>query len=314
MKTGTSGGFALIIVLWAGVLLSVIAASFALSMRTETRLAGNLVEDAQAGAIADAGIRRGIVALLAEAPDLRWVSDGRIYELPFGGGRMRIRMVSENGKIDLNHAPEELIEGLLSSLAESGELSDPRQAARIAAAILDWRDADHWIRVDGAEDQNYKAGGLPLGARDGAFLSVDELTLVFGVGADIHARLAPFVSVYSWTSQVDPITAPRQVLRAVPGLDADSVDRFIAVRNVWQAGDGDPSHMPLGLLSAGIHYLSLAKSSVYTIDAVGESAAGTRVSRRALIRLTGRARQPFAIVAWFESIPDVEADILMRAR
>ena len=117
-------GFALVIVLWAGVLLSVVATSFAFSMRVETRLATNLVERSQAQAIADAGISRGIVALLADARGPRWVADGRAYELPFGDGNMRIRLLSENGKVDLNGAPEALIQGLLRSLAESGELPD----------------------------------------------------------------------------------------------------------------------------------------------------------------------------------------------
>jgi general secretion pathway protein K len=301
-------GFALIIVLWAGVLLSVIAASFAFTMRVETRLAGNLVERAQAEAIAEAGIRRGIVALLAHPRDPRWVTDGRVYELPLDDGRMLIRLRSENGKIDLNGAPEALIQGLLRSLAESGELSDPGRAQSIAAAILDWRDPDNRVRSDGAEDRNYKGSGLPFGARDGAFLSVAELNLVLGVDADAYAQLAPWVTVYSWAPQVDPMTAPRQVLLAIPGLDPGSVDRFIAAREASYASqladDGESVRLPLELLSPGARYLSRADSKVYTVDAVGEQRGGTRASRRAVIQLTGDTRKPYMIVAWFDSIPD----------
>lgn len=150
-RVGGQRGFALIIVLWAGLLLSVIAASFAFNMRVETRLATNLLDNSRAGAIAEAGIRRAIVALLADAPAARWIVDGRIYELPFGGGHMRIRMTSD---------------------------------------------------------------------------------------------------------------------------------------------------------SSGIGPNSTARPLVYTIDAVGALPGGTRASRRAMIRLTGRARDPFTIVAWYESIPE----------
>ncbi len=310
MQSGTNRGFALVIVLWAGVLLSVIAASFAFSMRVETRLAGNLVERAQAEAIADAGIRRGIVALLADASGPRWVADGRPYELPLGDGSMQIRLLSENGKIDLNGAPEALIQGLLRFLARSGELSDERQAARIADAILDWRDPDKRARPDGAEDRHYKASGRPFGSRDGAFLSVRELNQVLGVDAEAYARLAPWVTVYSWAPQVDPMTASRHVLMAVPGLDAGLVDRFIAAREALYAGQsaggGASTRLPVELLSPGARYLSRADSRVYTVEVVGEVPGGTRASRRAVIQLTGDARKPFAIVAWFDSIPDSE--------
>jgi general secretion pathway protein K len=294
------------------VLLSVIAASFAFSMRIETRLASNLVTRARAEAIADAGIRRGIVALLADASAPRWIADGRLYELPFGDGSMQIRLRSENGKIDLNGAPEALIRGLLRSLAESGEIADAERAQRIAGAILDWRDPDKRARPDGAEDRHYKASGRPFGSRDGAFLSVAELTQVLPVDGQAYARLAPRMTVYSWAPQVDPMTASRQVLLAVPGLDAGVVDRFMAARDASYASQsvdgGAPSRLPLELLSPGARYLSRADSRVYTVEAVGELSSGTRASRRAVIQLTGDARKPFTIVAWFDSIPNSEID------
>jgi general secretion pathway protein K len=305
-------GFALVIVLWAGVLLSVVAASFAFSMRVETRLAGNLTERAQAQAIADAGIQRGIMALLANAAGSRWVTDGRTYRLPFGAGNMRIRLLSENGKVDLNGAPEALIRGLLASLVESGELSDADRAARVAGAILDWRDPDQRVRPGGAEDRDYRAAGRPFGARDGAFLSVAELNQVLGVDAETYARLAPWVTVHSWAPQVDAMAAPREVLIAVPGLDADLVDRFLAARAglyASQAQDGsEPARAPIGLLSPGARYLSRSRSRVYTVDAEGELPGGVRAGRRAVIQLTGDARKPYAIVAWFDSIPEYEAE------
>ncbi len=311
-RTGSRSnrGFALVIVLWAGVLLSVIAASFAFSMRVETRLAGNLVERTKAEAIAEAGIQRGILALLADTQDAHWITDGRPYELAFGEGSMRIRLVSENGKVDLNGAPEALVHGLLRSLADNGELADTGQAARVADAILDWRDPDDRVRPGGAEDDSYTASGSPFGSRDGAFLSVSELNLVLGVDPDIYARLAPWVTVYSWAPQVDPMTAPRTVLLAVPGLDAGMVDQFLAAREAIytsrDSGDEAPSRLPVELLSPGARYLSRADSKVYTVEAQGELPGGTRSSRRAVIQMTGDARKPYSIVAWFDAIPDYD--------
>jgi general secretion pathway protein K len=314
-RSTPNDGFALVIVLWAGVLLSAVAASFALDMRAETRRAGDLLARAKAEAIADAGVRRGIVALLSDSSGPRRESGGSVYELPFADGSMRIRMTSEEGKIDLNRAPDALIEGLLRALFESGELDSETRAASIADAILDWRDTDQWVRTYGAEDRTYAASGIALGARDGPFLSVTELNLVLGVDAEVFARLAPWVTVHSRSSQVDPVTAPRTVLLAVPGLDAETVDRFIAARNAWRAGEGTVregrGHLPVEMLSAGERFLSANEARVYTIDAVGVLPDGARASRRAVVQLTGLARKPFTTIAWFDAIPDSESDEFM---
>lgn len=316
-RPARQSGFALVVVLWAAALLCVIATSFALNMREETRLAENLAARARAEAVADAGIRRGILALLADVPGPRRESNGLFYELPFAGGSMRMRMVSENGKIDLNGAPQGLIHGLLETLAGNGAIADGGQAARVADAILDWRDSDHWVRTWGAEDPTYVAKNASLGARDGPFLSVAELNLVHGVDAGVYAQLAPWVTVYSGSAQVDPITAPRTVLRAIPGLDAGRVDDFIAARNAWRAGQstlqGGSPRLPLAMLSSGARYLSQADAGVYTVDAVSALPDGTRASRRAVIRLTGEKRRPYTIIAWFDAIPDAETDALARA-
>ena len=307
-----SRGFALIIVLWAGVLLSIVAAGFALEMRAESRRAGNLLARAKAEAIADAGIRRAIVALLADPSEPRRESGGSLYELPFAEGSMRIRMTSEEGKIDLNTAPDELIQGLLRALFESGEISSAARAAHIADAILDWRDEDQWVRTYGAEDRTYAANGISLGARDGPFLSVAELNLVLGVDAESFAHLVPWVTVHSRSSRVDPVTAPRTVLLAIPGLDAETVDRFIAARSAWRAGESaSRGGLPVELLSSGMRYLTVSDARIYTIDAVGVLPDGTRASRRAVIRLTGRARKPYTTVAWFDAIPDSQSDRLL---
>ena len=294
-------GFALIIALWAGVLLSVIAAHFILGARAESRLAVNLLEGARAEALADAGVRRGIVALLSDGGDSRWVPDGRLYELPLGDGSIRVRLSSESARVDLNAAPEALIYGLLDSLARHGVLESRAQAARIADAILDWRDADAEPRPGGAEDREYKASGYAYGARDDAFQSVAELGRVFGVTPELRARLAPWFTVYARTPHVDAQTAPREVLLAIPGLDIDSVDRFVEAREALRgARPGARSRAPIELLSAGASYLSPSEPRVFAVEAEGVMFGGARATRRAVIELTGLADQPYAVIAWFD--------------
>ena len=96
------------------------------------------------------------------------------------------------------------------------------------------------------------------------------------------------------------------MLVGVPGLEVDSVDRFLAARDAWYATDAtaDGTRLPIELLSPGARYLSRAGSRVYTVEATGELPGGTRASRRAVVQLTGDARKPYTIVAWFDSISE----------
>ena len=64
-------GIALVIVLWIVVLLSIMAASFAYSMRTETTLTTFAMERAQARALAEAGIAYAAQKLLIQPPRSR---------------------------------------------------------------------------------------------------------------------------------------------------------------------------------------------------------------------------------------------------
>ncbi len=62
---GAQRGLALVVVLWVLVLLSLIAASFTRTTRTEVNLASNLIDNAKAEALADAGVYRAIYAVLS---------------------------------------------------------------------------------------------------------------------------------------------------------------------------------------------------------------------------------------------------------
>ena len=139
-------GFALIVVLWLGILLGILATSFTFNTRLETRLASNALGHEKARLDADAGIQRALVGLLSNDPENSWPVDGSSRELEFDGASISIRVRAESGKIDLNAAPAEMLLGLVRELVRAEEDSNPSATEsdpeRIVDAILDWRDAD----------------------------------------------------------------------------------------------------------------------------------------------------------------------------
>jgi general secretion pathway protein K len=149
-------GIALVLVLWATTLLTVIAASFAFSMRTDTLLAQNLAASARAQALADAGVQRALYEMFKPIADLqRWKGDGVPHQWEFGGGKLSIMVLDVSGKIDLNSASDDLLKGMLKSVGLTDEESNI-----LLDAIVDWRDGDDLPRPKGAEVAEYKAAGL----------------------------------------------------------------------------------------------------------------------------------------------------------
>ena len=127
MADRSNRGIALISVLWITGLLAVMAASFASSTRTETRLAHNQQENAKAEALADAGVHRAVYGLLDADPATAWRAGGSAYAFSLGEGDVQVWVEDEDGKIDLNAGPLQLMTGLFVALGLADE--DARRMA-----------------------------------------------------------------------------------------------------------------------------------------------------------------------------------------
>lgn len=97
-------GMALILVLWVLSLLTIMAGGFVLSIRRETAIIAGLKNNAEAQATAESGL--AIAELMLQNPDInkRWRADGSIYQIDAENAKLRIRLLSETGKININFA------------------------------------------------------------------------------------------------------------------------------------------------------------------------------------------------------------------
>ncbi len=220
-------GIALVIALWLTILLTVIASSFAFSMRSEALAARNAVSGAQARAVADGAVER--MAFELQRPRNRtdaWSADGQMRQWQDAGASIAAVAVDESAKIDLNAASDALLRGLLQNVG--GLPSD--EAQQVLEAILDWRDRDDLRRPNGAEEPEYRAAGRKYRPTNAPFESVGELRLVLGVTPALYDRIAPTLTVYSRQGGINSATASREVLLAVPNVTPEQVDAFVAQR------------------------------------------------------------------------------------
>jgi general secretion pathway protein K len=219
-------GIALVLVLWVALLMSVIAGSFALSARTESVQSKILFNEAQARFLAEAGLNRAVFELRNPDPETRWIADGRAYEMELAGAKIEVQVTDESGKIDLNQASDELLIGLFASIG-----IELNEAIGIVDKIMDWKDADEEVRLEGAEDGDYFAADYRYGAKDAPFDTVPELIQVMGVTYDMYRKLEPALTVYSGRNNVNLAFAPREVLMAIDGVTAEMADDYIAQRH-----------------------------------------------------------------------------------
>ena len=271
---GRQRGFALLLVLWGLILLGLIAASFLRETRVSTTLARNIVENAKAEALADAGIQRAILGLLDSDPATAWRADSRLYRFALGEGAVDIQIHDERGKIDLNHAPAEILVALFQATG-----SDPEAAHRLADAILDYADRDGNRRPAGAEDSDYTDTGLKEGAKDAPFDRKEELMNVLGMTRTIYDAVASSVTVYSGQSDVNTTTAPELVLRTIPDLTAKQFDEIMSARS---------GRVPS----------QLSRVDVVTIIADATTSGGGRFVREVVARRSGEPGDPFHLLEW----------------
>ena len=198
-------GFALLVVLWSLVLLTLIVTHLTMTARTEARIAANLDNNAAAEAAADGAVHEAIFRLLDSADD-RWQADGSLHMVRFDGAETSLRIRSEDGKINPNIASQNLMRALLEA---SG--AEPAQADSLAAAILDWREPGNMPRPGGAKLEEYRSADLDYGPPGAPFETLDELKRVLGMTPAIFERLKPHLSLYQSATpdlgSADPVVA-----------------------------------------------------------------------------------------------------------
>jgi len=281
-----SKGFALLSVLWGLTLLTMIAGSLAASGRSDVRIARNIVESAQARALAEAGIARAILLLLNVSSPQSVRLDGTPVAFAFNGGEVRISLQDEGGKIDLNQAPAEALAGAFRSAG-----LDHRRAATLTDAVADWRDSDSLRRPDGAEGADYRRAGLAWVPRNAPFTTVEELRRVIGVTPEIYARVEPLVTTHSHSATVNQATASPAVLAALSGTGAAPAGTGISARLVLPAA-------MLGAVSS-----STFGTRVRTISVTAEARTNADAVHRlhAVLDFPGKRADPYRVLAWRSS-------------
>jgi general secretion pathway protein K len=267
---GCSAGFALIIVLWTLVLIAFIFTQLTASGRTEIRIAGNLVANAQAEAALDGGVFQTIFNLSDAGPERRWPLDGTAHELAIGDSRVVVRVEDEAARINPNLASPALLEALLRAVG-----SDRDSAQRLVTAIREWIGTPMADRPKDAVRADYRAAGLDYEPPGAPLETIDELGRVLGMTPTVLAAIRPHLSLFG----------PAQP-------DASHADPLVsAILAAFAPGN------PIAASRQNLHAPDFVTARI-TAEADGPGNARARVRHVAVVRVGAMLPSGYTILAW----------------
>ncbi|MBI3327785.1 MAG: type II secretion system minor pseudopilin GspK [Nitrospinae bacterium] len=268
-------GVALLITLIIITLVAVVALEQNYLMRVDLHTAANFRDGVRAYYLAKSGLTIVKELFSREIEQLAEVKKGLLgggaYTQPLGGGVVMVRVVDEEGKINLNALVQEVATLPASTQRRRPLPANPQPAnppdnpwiriteelfqrlgidPTLVGALIDWIDPDDGpTGAGGAESAYYRGLEKPYAARNGPMETITELRLIKGFTDEVLLKLGakrvgglvdPATNMYltavplpqQGTWQVNLNTAPPQLLSSL--LKEDFAEVVIQQRTkVW---------------------------------------------------------------------------------
>lgn len=276
-------GLALVVVLWAAVLLALMAGAVTRTSRSDVAVARNVIEMQQIELAADAALTTALYGIV-NTDQLVWRPDGAIYGWMIGDVAVRVQISDEMGRIDLNVAHPRLLQYFFMAVGV-----EPDLAQRLGDEIADFRDPDGEPSPLGAEDSDYAAAGRPLGAKDAPLSVIDEMSQVLDMTPEIFQRVRRDVTVYTRRGWPNAATASPLVRAATEG-------RLYEPEDASEDGAQPTAETPV-LMRPG-EAAEEAYSELLRVQAEARGPGGGAFSREAVVAIDYSRSPPFRFLLW----------------
>jgi len=278
----SQGGIALVVVMIAVFVLSVLAGAFAYSMKVETKLAMNANHQSDLDWIGRSGVEyaRWMLALEMRSPydslNQKWaggpggsfetngaLADATLSDIQVGDGTCSIKIIDLERKVNVNTADPATLDQIMRVVG-----ADATEGSVIADSIRDWVDSNDTPLVSGAESDYYQGLTPAYYAKNGPIDDISELLLIRGIRDEpeiyssdymnnqrldrfgnpippkqFAAHLVDIFTAIS-TARININTADRIVLQTIPGVDEAIADQIIRIRSGPDGVDGTEDDTP----------------------------------------------------------------------
>jgi general secretion pathway protein K len=215
-------GFIIVPVLWILLTLAGLAGILTVYL-VNTASALSLDDDhLRSAALISAGLELTAYEMSSVAKPQRPAAGAFSFRLD--RARVSVAFQSEAARIDLNHAPKEMLANFFQVL---GARTD--DAGEYADRIVGWRTPPSDDAPE-AERSLYRAAGADHMPRGAPFANVEELRLVLHLPPVLVDRAMPFVTVFSGRREIDVLEAAPEVVASLPGMTQDLMKSFLEQR------------------------------------------------------------------------------------
>ena len=238
--------------------------------------------NAKLRAMALTGIDLGIKSIVERTADRTLPAAPQSFTTSLDGGRLRILVQDEAGKVDLNTATSEL---LARVFIFGGAQAD--KARGLAHKVVAFRS------VHGS----------------GAFSSVTELLQVSGISEQMFLNIRRYITVHSGLEGVDPNVAAPELLQVLPPITADVRRRLTAARA--KAARGSSSRT----IEQSDPYFAISPRKVFSITCAADLGGRAVYIQNATIILHD-GKKPYDMLEWWTggriNLPAMTASIEER--
>jgi general secretion pathway protein K len=265
---------ALVIVMICVFVLTMLAGGFAISMKTETRLARNSNNETELEWMGRSALEYAcwVRACSPMNPQQTWDSTDQpwatgsgllgptnnpinevVNPLPFQHGTVSWKLTDLESRVNINNADYDRLEHACLAFT-NGTGIGPAQMATICNSIIDWRDPGNHQSPQGANSEYYQSLDPPYVAKNGPIDDISELLLIKGIRDQPELFLA-FENTFTALSRgtINWHTAPDSVRQAL-GMDPNVSANFEQYTHPNYDDNGMPIPMDLNsaLLNAGV--------------------------------------------------------------
>jgi general secretion pathway protein K len=269
-------GAVLVTVLWSISLLAALAMAASVMFRSFTGVMGVDRHRVERDALITAGLEVAAGAVLngATLRDLELTAN-------LATGSVRARLSDEGGRIDISKAPVELLAGLLRSVG-----APPATAEGAANAIVEQRGNNNMARRTPVPTP------VPVVAttHEQALANIGRIP---GMRPQWLAAIAPLTTIYG-SETVNPLTAPRGVIAALPGVDSGRLEAFLAERRNPAVDTNRLAQM----LGPAQRFVGPQPQRVAAVDLMVTMPEGPGAAARAVIAVLQQDTDPYRVLVF----------------
>ena len=233
-QPGKQHGFVLVLTLWVLVIVAIAAGYFAERVARSVELAQQSRQNTRAiidmaGTRAEILYRLGTTALTEYGLGRGNTAinlDNRPYQ---GLGKTLVRLQDNRGLLNLNMTDDDRLQRFLGLMGIPAE-----QRGHLIDTLRDFIDADKLHRLNGAEDEEYLAQGLPPPPNRNLITPWEARRIIGWRDSPQlwkNGRLAELTTT-SLSVGINPNTAPAEVLATLPGVTEEIAQIIIARRKL----------------------------------------------------------------------------------